>query len=218
MLFEINGINYTRTSNENGVARMNINLNPGNYTIKTSYDGTTVENNIEVLPTLIAENLVKYFRNESQFLISLIDGQGNAVPNATITMNINGVFYNRTTNANGTAKLNINLNPGEYVLTAIDPLTGLQMSYNITVLPVLTAEDLNMKYMDGSQFKATLVDGQGKALSGVNITFNINGVFYNRTTDSNGVAKLNIRLMAGEYIITSQYEYAAVSNKITITA
>ena len=203
VLFEINGINYTRTSNENGVARMNINLNPGNYTIKTSYDGTTVENNIEVLPTLIAENLVKYFRNESQFLISLIDGQGNAVPNATITMNINGVFYNRTTNANGTAKLNINLNPGEYVLTAIDPLTGLQMSYNITVLPVLTAEDLNMKYMDGTQFKATLVDGQGKALSGVNITFNINGVFYNRTTNANGTAKLNINLNPGEYVLTA---------------
>ena len=217
VLFEVNGINYTRTSNENGVARLNINLNPGNYTIKTTYDGTTLENNIEVLPTLISENLVKFFRNESQFLISLIYGPGNIVPNATITMNINGVFYNRTTNANGTAKLNINLNPGKYILTAIDPFTRLQISYNITVLPVLTAEDLNMKYMDGSQFKATLVDGQGKALSGVKILFNINGVFYNRTTDSNGVAKLNIRLMAGEYIITSQYEYAAISNKITIT-
>ena len=133
-------------------------------------------------------------------------------------MNINGVFYNRTTNANGTAKLNINLNPGEYILTAIDPLTGLEMSYNITVLPVLTADDVNMTYMDGTQFAATLVDGTGKALAGVNITFNINGIFYNRTTDEDGIARLNIRLMPSEYIITSQYENAVTSNKITITS
>lgn len=214
--FKINGMTYNRTSDENGTAKIAINLNPGNYTIETAFNGTSVENNIEVLPTLIALNLVKYFRNESQFLISLIDGESNPVANVNITMNINGVFYNRTTNENGTAKLNINLNPGEYILTAIDPLTGLMMSYNITVLPTLTADDLNMTYLDGSQFKAKLVDGQGKALENAAITFNINGVFYIRHTNSSGIAALNIKLIPGEYIITSMYENAVTSNKITI--
>ncbi len=214
--FKINGITYNRTTDENGTAKLAINLNPGNYTIETTFNGTSVENSIEVLPTLIAQNLVKYFRNESQFLISLIDGESIPVANVNITMNINGVFYNRTTNENGTAKLNINLNPGEYILTAIDPLTGLMMSYNITVLPTLTADNLTMYYLDGSQFKAKLVDGQGKALENVNITFNINGVLYDRTTNSSGIAVLNIRLMPGEYIITSQYENAVIANKITI--
>jgi C1A family cysteine protease len=218
VIFEINAVNYTRTSNEDGMAKMTINLVPGNYTIKTTFNGTTVENSIEVLPTLIAENLVKYFRNESQFFIDLIDGAGNPVSGINITMNINGVFYNRTTNENGTARLNINLVPGEYILTAIDPLTGLQISYNITVLPTLIAEDLNMKYLDGSKFEAKLVDGRGKAIANKKITFNINGVFYERTTDENGIARLNIRLMAGEYIITSQYEQATIANKITISA
>ncbi|WP_407432923.1 lectin like domain-containing protein [Methanobrevibacter sp.] len=215
--FEVNGINYTRLSDENGTAKLNINLNPGNYTIKTSYSNRSIENNIEVLPTLIGKNLVKYYRNESQFFISLINGEGKSVSGVNITMNINGVFYNRTTNENGTAKLNINLEPGKYILTAFDPLTGLLMSYNITVLPVLTAEDITMKYLDGTQFVATLIDGEGKAYTNQNITFNINGIFYNRTTDSSGQARLNINLMAGEYIITSMYENgAATSNKITI--
>ncbi|WP_296809005.1 Ig-like domain-containing protein, partial [uncultured Methanobrevibacter sp.] len=214
--FEINGVNYTRISDENGTARITINLNPGNYTIKTRYNGTSVENYIEVLPTLIAQNLVKYFRNESQFYISLIDAQGNGVGGVNITMNINGVFYNRMTNKNGTAMLNINLEPGEYVLTAADPLTGLLMSYNITVLSILEAEDLEMKYKDGSTFNVTVLDGQGNPLAGVSVTFNINGVFYNRTTDSNGIARLNINLMPGEYIITSSYNGTNVANKITI--
>ena len=218
VIFEINGVNYTRISDENGTAKIAINLNPGNYSIKTIYNGITVENRIEVLPTLFAQNLVKYFRNESQFYISLIDGEGKLVPNVNITMNINGVFYNRTTNENGTARLNINLNPGEYILIAIDPLTGLQMSYNITVLPVLTADDINMTYNDGTQFKAKLVDGEGNLVENVGITFNINGVFYIRYTNSSGIASLNINLMAGEYIITSQHESSVIANKITISA
>ena len=215
--FEINGMNYTRTSDENGAASIAINLNPGNYTIKTTFNGTTVENKITVLPTLIAEDLVKYYRNESQFFISLIDGEGKSVSGVNITMNINGVFYNRTTNENGTAKLNINLEPGKYILTAIDPLTGLQMSYNITVLPVLIANDLEMHFQDGSTFNALVLNGQGTPLANVAVTFNINGVFYTRYTNSSGIAKLNINLMAGEYIITSMYENGATTaNKITI--
>ena len=216
VIFELNGKNYTRTSDENGTVRMTINLKPGNYTIKTTFNGTTVENTITVLPTLIAENLVKYYRNASQFFISLIDGEGNPVAGVNITMNINGVFYNRLTNENGTAKLNINLEPGEYILTATDPLTGLQMSYNITVLPTLNATDLEMKFQDGSTFNVTVLDGQGKPLAGAKVTFNINGIFYNRTSNENGIAKLNIRLMAGEYIITSEYDGLKISNTITI--
>ncbi len=73
-----------------------------------------------------------------------------------------------------------------------------------------------MKYRDGTQFKATLVDGHGKPYVGQNLTFNINGVFYNRPTDSTGTAKLNINLMPGEYIITSSYNGSSIANKITI--
>ncbi|WP_407416360.1 C1 family peptidase [Methanobrevibacter sp.] len=214
--FEINGVTYTRTSDENGTATIAINLEPGNYSIKTTFNGTTVENTITVLPTLIAENLVKYFRNASQFYIDLIDGKGNPVSGINIIMNINGVFYNRTTNENGTARLNINLNPGEYILTAIDPLTGLMMSYNITVLPTMNATDMKMTYKDGSTFNVTVLDGQGKPLDKAAVTFNINGVLYIRYTDSQGIAKLNINLMAGEYIITSEYDGMKIANTITI--
>ena len=220
IMMNINGVFYNRTTNENGTAKLNINLNPGNY-ILTAFDpltGLQMSYSITVLPTLIADNLVKYFRNESQFYIGLVDGKGNPVAGKSITMNINGVFYNRTTNESGIAKLNINLNPGVYILTAIDPITGLQMSYNITVLPKLNATDLKMTYKDGSTFNVSVVNGQGKPLANAEVRFNINGVFYTRYTNSQGIAKLNINLMPGEYIITSQYGQSVISNKITITA
>ena len=75
-----------------------------------------------------------------------------------------------------------------------------------------------MKYRDGTQFVATLVNGQGKPYANQAVTFNINGVFYSRITDSSGQAKLNINLLAGEYIITSSYNGLDVANKITVTA
>ena len=91
------------------------------------------------------------------------------------------------------------------------------MSYNITVLPVLIANDLEMHFQDGSTFNALVLNGQGTPLANVAVTFNINGVFYTRYTNSSGIAKLNINLMAGEYIITSMYENGATTaNKITI--
>ncbi len=55
VIFEINGKNYTRTSDDNGIAPININLRPGNYTIKTYTNGIVLNNNITVLSTINRE-------------------------------------------------------------------------------------------------------------------------------------------------------------------
>ena len=216
--FNINGVFYNRTTNENGTARLNINLNAGEYII-TSYNLATGEessNNITVLPKLVENHdLVKYYKNDSQYTVKVLDNQGNAVgAGVTVTFNINGVFYNRTTNASGIARLNINLEPGKYIITA--EYDGFMTSNNIEVLSVLSAEDLNMHYQDGHKFEAKLLNGVGEAFKGEDILFNINGVFYNRTTDADGIASLNINLMSGKYIITSSYNGFNIANEITI--
>lgn len=69
---------------------------------------------------------------------------------------------------------------------------------------------------DGTQFKVKLLVGERKSFVGKIINFNINGVFYNRLTDNDGFARFNIRLMPGQYIITSSYETAIISNTISI--
>lgn len=79
-------------------------------------------------------------------------------------------------------------------MTAYNPNNGYQCGYTIKVLPTVLAEDLNKLYLDKNQFYATFLQGDGTPLVNTNITFNINGVFYNRVTNDEGVAKLNIRL------------------------
>ncbi len=218
--FNINGVMYERKVNENGTAKLNINLNQGTYilTAINPFNNESSANTVTVIPKIVENSdLVKYYRNASQYVVKVLGDDGNPVgANETVTFNINGVMYERKTNESGYAKLNINLQPGTYVITAM--YGGSLVANNITVKPVLSAEDVSMKYLDGTQFKATLLDGQGNPFANQTITFNINGVFYNRTTDSEGIAKLNIRLIAGEYIITSMYENgAAISNKVTIS-
>ena len=222
--FTINGKVHARITDENGTASIAIRLLPGEYKASALFNGTkdhdkaTANATVTVKSTIFGNDTTLYFRNGTQYMAKFLDSDGKALANTDVKFNINGVFYTRVTDENGIARLNIRLDPASYIITAYNPVTGEQKANEVTVLPRIIAKDLSMKYLDGSTFNAALVDGQGKAISGVNITFNINGVFYHRTTDVNGVASLNIRLISGVYIITSMYDECWASNKITISA
>ncbi len=222
--FTINGRVYAKITDENGMASMGIGLVPNEYKVSAVFNGTddydmaTADATVLVKSTILGNDTTLYFLNGTSYVAKFLDSDGNALANTTVKFNINGVFYTRVTDENGMASLNIRLDPNSYIITAYNPETGEQRANEVTVLPRIIAEDLSMKYLDGSSFNATLVDGQGKAVTGVNITFNVNGVFYHKTTDANGVARLNIRLMPGDYIITSTYDKCWASNKITISA
>ncbi len=217
--FNINGVIYERkVSGDKGLARLNINLNPGQYVI-TAMNLVTKDmssNKVSVLSRIVENtDLTKYYRNASQYTVKILGYDGKPVgAGETVRFNINGVFYERQTNGSGIAKLNINLQPRNYIITA--EYQGAMESNNIIVLPILNATDITMKYHDGTQFKVTLVDGHGKPYAGETVSFNVNGIFYNKVTDSSGIAKLNINLMPGEYIITSSYGGTSIANKITI--
>ena len=203
VIFEINGQNYTHESDENGIALMNINLRPGNYTIKTYTNGVVLTNKITVLSTIISKNIVKMYKNGTQFYATFLKGDGSPLANTNVTFNINGVFYTKKTDSDGVARLNINLRPGEYTLTAIDPITELDVGYNVNILPTIVAKSIVKTYLNETQFHATLLNEKGVIIANTNITFNINGVFYTRTTNASGIATLNINLMPGKYILTA---------------
>lgn len=214
--FNINGVFYTRQTNENGVARLNINLRPDVY-ILTAINSVTGESkgfNITVKPLIESNDLTKYYRNDSNFEVKIYNKDGTLAINKEVTFNINGVFYQKTTDSNGIARLGIALRPGNYIITTI--VDGLDIGNNINVLPTLVTSDLSMKYLDGSNFTVQTLDSQGNPLAKQNISFNINGRFYYRVTDDEGMASLNIRLMPGKYIITSYWNDFEVGNTVKV--
>lgn len=212
----INGKNYTKTTDSDGKTSLAINLNPGKYLANITFLGndkylnTNTTANIDVLSTIIANNITKYYKSNSQFEAKILDDKGNPLTNENVTFNINGVFYNRTTNQNGIAKLNINLNPGEYIITVLNPNDRLLKSYNVRVRSSINASDLSKIYKDNNQYWATFFYENGELLKNTNVTFNINGVTYTRKTNNNGNAKLNINLNPGKYIITA---YNPINNE-----
>ena len=116
--FLVNGKNYTRNTDENGMASISINLNSGTYNITTFFDGNDefnavrAENTVKILSTLEGKDIVKYFRNATQYRAVIYDSNGKILAGQDVTFNINGVFYTKTTDENGVAELNINLIPG----------------------------------------------------------------------------------------------------------
>ena len=215
--FNIHGVFYTKKTDKDGVADLGIMLRPGEY-ILTAYNPVTGEEkgfNITVKSLIVQSDLTKYYLNASKFQATIYDKNGSLAVGKNVTFNINGVFYTKTTDSNGVVSLAINLRPGEYIITTM--YEGLAVGNNIVVLPTLVTSDLNMTYGDGSNFTAQALDGQGKPLANQNVTFNINGVFYNKVTDDNGVASLTIRLMSGKYIITSYWNDFQTGNTIIIS-
>ena len=215
--FNIHGVFYTKKTDKDGVADLGIMLRPGEY-ILTAYNPVTGEEkgfNITVKSLIVQSDLTKYYLNASKFQATIYDKNGSLAVGKNVTFNINGVFYTKTTDSNGVVSLAINLRPGEYIITTM--YEGLAVGNNIVVLPTLVTRDLNMTYGDGSNFTAQTLDGQGKPLANQNVTFNINGVFYNKVTNDNGVASLTMRLMSGKYIITSYWNDFQTGNTIIIS-
>ena len=217
--FNINGVFYTQYTNENGTAKLNIQLYPKKYIITAIHPkGEKKGYTIDVLPTIVSKDLVKYYKNESQYYATFLDKQGNPIANNTaVTFNINGVFYTQYTNENGTAKLNINLNPGNYIITAMHP-DGLQTGNNVFVNKTLITYDISQpcNKTGTATFTAEVLDGQGRPLSNASVTFLIAGKVLTKITDEKGIAFINIKAYPGVYTITTTYNGYSVGKTLEI--
>ena len=215
---KINGQTYNRTTDNNGKIRFNINLNPGVYPIEVSNPITqeTLTRNVTVLPVIEGNDTVLYYKNGTRYVAKFLDGQGNPLFGKDITFNINGVMYNRVTDENGTASIAINLNPGKYIITSKNLENGATYSNNITVLSTIVASNYKTTYLTGGKFTFKVVDGQGNPLANQKAKLNINGVFYDRTTDENGTASLTINLRPADYICTVTANGLSQSYTVTV--
>lgn len=217
--FNVNGVFYTRYTNENGTAKLNIKLYPEHYIITIIHPkGEKKGYNITVLPTIISKDLVKYYKNESQFYATFLNGQGKPIANNTeVHFNVNGVFYTSYTNENGTAKLNINLYPGNYIITSMHP-DGFQMGVNIFVNKTLITYDISQpcNKTGTATFNAEVLDGQGRPLSNASVTFLIAGKVLTKITDEKGIASINIKAYPGVYTITTTYNGYSVGKTLEI--
>ena len=118
--FTINGVSYVKTTDNDGIAALSINLNSNIYTITTEYNGIVNTNQIWIYNMAVNIGAVnETVERGNSFCVKLSDVNGNAITGGQVSFKINGVSYIKQVNETGYAKLNINLNPGVYkIITA----------------------------------------------------------------------------------------------------
>lgn len=176
--------------------------------------------NNKIHTRITTTDLVKIKGSADALECYLSDKDGNKISDKSVIININNVPYERKTDANGIARLNINLNVGKYKATFTfkgdEEYNKSTAHTDVYVNPKINTSDLKMEYKDGSKFIATLLDNDNNIISNTKVTFKINGQEYQRTTNDKGEASLNINLNVGEYKIETKINNITKTNIITI--
>lgn len=180
-----------------------------------------IQSNINQENSVLTGHNTAFFYKNGKYSVYLKDTYGNPLNNERIIFNINGVGYNRVTDNNGYAYMNINLRPGNYTITTLfagsNQYKSSTIINSIYIISTIYSNNLIKSYKNDSQFTAMVFDGNGNRLKNSVVTFNINGVFYNKTTDKTGVAQLNINLDPGKYIITITNNNDKLSESYNLT-
>ena len=120
--------------------------------ISTDNNDKVIDNNtIKYEPGIDSKDLVKYYRNDSQFDVTIIGEDGNPVDKG---INVDFILktntYSIKTNEMGISTLNINLLPGNYQITI--KYANYTNVNNIKVLPPIITDNLVKYYNNGSNF------------------------------------------------------------------
>ena len=223
------------------------------YSVNVGDTNSSVHDNNLLALQLYGDKSVDYNGNatvynntpvtEGKLSITVIDGvkvtgiisdiDNNPIENATVFYYIGKETYNVTTDKNG-----------EFTLTGvyneiIDIIVDSPLFHNDVrshlmingkrVNTIISSESYTTSAIDakagekGNYFNFTLKDVDGNPLANQNVSIGFNGVVYNRTTDENGRAQLQINLAkAGDYTFTivflgdNEYNGAFAVQKITV--
>lgn len=221
----INGVKRNRTTGANGQVSAALGLPSGNYTADFKFDGTSVykpssaSSTVEIKSTVSGKDITKIEKASKPYVAIFLDSKGNYLAKGTeIQFNINGVLYKRAVGDNGEGKLNLNLGEGKYTITAINTQTGENAANTVIIEPrIVNNNDVTKYYRNDTQYQVTVLDDNGNPVkAGETVTFNINGVLYQRQTNDKGVAELKLNLPPSDYVITAEYKGCRVANNIKI--
>ncbi|MBR5504100.1 MAG: hypothetical protein IKV87_06640 [Methanobrevibacter sp.] len=218
IVLELLGKEYTKTTDENGKVKLNINLKGGNYTVNVNFKDEAYSSqnaivNVIVLKNktnIVAKNLVKYYKNSTQLSVKLVDKNNNkALASKKVKLTIDGKTYTQTTNSKGIAKFTINQKAKAYQAKISFKEDQMYKASSKTVKITVKAPKISTKTKKihrNSNFVAIFKDANGKAIKNTKVKFTLNGKTFIKTTNSKGEAKLKISLKLGSYTVKSQFK------------
>jgi len=195
--FTINGKAINATTDNEGIAKLEINEVPGNYVVATSYNNQYYLNNVSVMLDLqnckvVSKNIAVDYAGESYFTAKLVSSDGKvAVGGQSVIFVINGKTLTVKTDKNGMAKIKITEVPNKYTIITI--YDGKTYKNTVTVKQVLKVSKVTVKKTARKfTLKATLKIN-GKLVKGKVIIFKFNGKTYKVKTNSKGIAQKTLK-------------------------
>ena len=220
--FIINDVEYTNTTNDEGIASVRLNLAPGKYIATVTFEGgdgyadTSLTSQIQILPTVKASDVTKYYKGSAKYTATFFDSYGNALANTQVNITVNGKVYTRKTNAKGVVNLALDFKPNTFKMVATDPVTGYKKTTTVKILSTLSASDLKKVKGDGRKFTAKFLKSDGKALASQYVKIKINGKTKSYKTNSKGQVSLTCNdLKKGTYKATC-YNKDGLSQTYTV--
>ncbi|WP_295603165.1 transglutaminase-like domain-containing protein [uncultured Methanobrevibacter sp.] len=196
--FIINNVNYNASTDDNGVARLNLDLNPGKYSVNAVFEGddeyfnSTFSTTVEIKSPINANSVTKYYKASVPFTAQFFNTDGNALANRWVTVTVNGKSHSVKTNARGVASLQVNLKPGSYNVVSTDPVTGYRVTTSFTILSTI-APASKLKKVQGETFYVKFLKSNGKPLAKKKVKVKFRGKTYKKKTNSNGVVGLSLK-------------------------
>ena len=208
--FVINGAEYSSTTNAAGIASLKLTQNPGKYTVDAyfngddSYESCNSTSQINILPTIKAKDVTKYYKGSAKYSATFLDSQGKALANRQVKITVNGKTYTKKTNGKGVASLGINLKPGTYKVVSTDPVTGYKLTTTFKILSTITSSDIKKVVGDSNKFTVQFFKSNGNPLANKYVKVKINGKTYWYKTSSKGKLFLSLNsFKKGTYKIVS---------------
>jgi len=205
VVFNIEGNDYLRLTDENGWATLDLDLDIGEYdvtSINNIYDEYTT-NKLIVFTSIQSENLTRAYNSGIDFNATFLDDNAKPLANKFVEFRVNGTSMSVKTNANGQAVLNGPLAVGTYEIISINTITKENRTNSLTIVPSIRAEDMVRAYNSTVDYNASFTGANGDYLINTTVTFEIGSNKYNVVTDENGTAILNVPLAVGEYNVST---------------
>ena len=194
--FVINNVKYVNMTNNQGIASIILNLNPGTYTATAAFGGdneyaaSSVASQISILPSIKATDITKYYKGSQKYTATFFDSYGNVLKGIEVIITANGKSYTKKTNNKGVATLALGFKPGNYQISATNPITGYKSTNNVKILSTISASNFKKVKGDSRKFTVKFLKSNGKDLINQKVKIKVNGKVYKVKTNYKGQASL----------------------------
>ena len=204
-IFNINGTNYPKMTNEYGVATLDLDLPIGYYEVNI-INPTVNENtkrNLLVFSSIKSKDMSRAYNSGVDFNATFLDSNAKPLSGSYVLFKVNGVDYPAFTDINGVALLNVPLAVGTYTVISINTETNENITNKLNIVPSIQANNMSRAYNSSMDYKAKFFDKNNNPLINTEVTFLIGSNTYRNITNDIGEAILNVHLAVGEYNITA---------------